>query len=83
MEQNFTLEAKINTLQQENEDLQARMQNHAGMTRQLSEELLALREALEKETQLKEQAFREREQLLYRAGGAAEQRGRPLPFLVT
>ncbi|XP_062976947.1 coiled-coil domain-containing protein 69 [Elgaria multicarinata webbii] len=66
MERNLLLEEKVKTLQQENEDLKVRMQNQVAVTRQLSEELLTIREALEKETQLREQAHREKEQLLYR-----------------
>ncbi|XP_058026717.1 coiled-coil domain-containing protein 69 [Ahaetulla prasina] len=66
MESNLLLEEKIKILQQENEDLQVRMQNQVSVTRQLSEELLTIREALEKETQLREQGHREKEELLYR-----------------
>nr|XP_020665614.1 coiled-coil domain-containing protein 69 [Pogona vitticeps] len=66
MERNLLLEEKVKLLQQENEDLQVRMQNHIAVTRQLSEELLGAREALEKESQLREQAHREKEELLYR-----------------
>ncbi|NXU81290.1 CCD69 protein, partial [Oreotrochilus melanogaster] len=60
------LEEKLKTLQQENEDLQVRSQNHLAMARQLSEELLAARGALEKEKQLRERLRREKEELLYR-----------------
>ncbi|KAM8798861.1 coiled-coil domain-containing protein 69 [Eudromia elegans] len=66
VEQNLLLEEKVKTLQQENEDLHARTQNHLIMSRQLSEELVAARGALEKESQLREQARREKEELLYR-----------------
>ncbi|CAI5766781.1 Hypothetical predicted protein [Podarcis lilfordi] len=66
MERNLLLEEKVKTLQQENEDLQVRMQNHMAVTRQLSDELLTLRESLEKESQLRAQAHREKEELLYR-----------------
>ncbi|XP_064018115.1 coiled-coil domain-containing protein 69 isoform X2 [Pogoniulus pusillus] len=65
-ERNLLLEEKVKTLQQENEDLHVRTQNHLVMARQLSEELLAARGALEKEAQLREQAQREKEELLYR-----------------
>ncbi|XP_068018162.1 coiled-coil domain-containing protein 69 isoform X2 [Melanerpes formicivorus] len=65
-ERNLLLEEKVKTLQQENEDLQVRTQNHLVMARQLSEELLAARGALEKELQLREQAQRDKEELLYR-----------------
>ncbi|XP_054834508.1 coiled-coil domain-containing protein 69 [Eublepharis macularius] len=66
MERNLLLEEKVKTLQQENEDLQERMQNHLAVARQLSDELITIREAMEKESQLKEQAYREKEELLYR-----------------
>ncbi|NXI47568.1 CCD69 protein, partial [Galbula dea] len=66
VEKNLLLEEKVKTLQQENEDLQVRTQNHLVMARQLSEELMATRGALEKEAQLGEQARREKEELLYR-----------------
>ncbi|NXF13249.1 CCD69 protein, partial [Smithornis capensis] len=65
-EKNLLLEEKVKTLQQENEDLQVRTQNHLVMARQLSEELQAARGALEKEAQLRDQAHREKEELLYR-----------------
>lgn len=66
VERNLLLEEKVKILQQENEDLQVRMQNHVAVTRQLSDELLTIRHALEKESQLREQAHREKEELLYR-----------------
>ncbi|XP_060096277.1 coiled-coil domain-containing protein 69 [Heteronotia binoei] len=66
MERNLLLEEKVKTLQQENEDLQVRMQNHLAVARQLSDELITLRQAMEKESQLREQAHREKEELLYR-----------------
>ncbi|XP_009067489.1 PREDICTED: coiled-coil domain-containing protein 69, partial [Acanthisitta chloris] len=65
-EKNLLLEEKVKTLQQENEDLQVRTQNHLVMARQLSEELQAARGALDKEAQLRDQACREKEELLYR-----------------
>ncbi|NXX99236.1 CCD69 protein, partial [Centropus bengalensis] len=77
-ERNLLLEEKVKTLQQENEDLQVRTQNHLVMARQLSEELLAAREALEKEAQLREQACREKEELLYRVLNTGE--GSPFPI---
>ncbi|OXB76167.1 UNVERIFIED_CONTAM: hypothetical protein H355_016745 [Colinus virginianus] len=77
-ERNLLLEEKVKTLQQENEDLQVRTQNHLVMTRQLSEELLATRGALEKESKLREQAHREKEELLYRVLNGGD--GRPFPI---
>ncbi|XP_074772294.1 coiled-coil domain-containing protein 69 [Athene noctua] len=78
VEKNLLLEEKVKTLQQENEDLQVRTQNHLVMARQLSEELLATRGALEKEVQLREQARREKEELLYRVLNGGD--GSPFPM---
>ncbi|XP_009465147.1 PREDICTED: coiled-coil domain-containing protein 69 [Nipponia nippon] len=77
-ERNLLLEEKVKTLQQENEDLQVRTQNHLVMARQLSEELLAARGALEKEAQLREQARHEKEELLYRVLNGGD--GSPFPI---
>ncbi|NXN60847.1 CCD69 protein, partial [Rynchops niger] len=77
-EKNLLLEEKVKTLQQENEDLQVRTQNHLVMARQLSEELLATRGALEKESQLRDQARREKEELLYRVLNGGD--GSPFPI---
>ncbi|NXP13924.1 CCD69 protein, partial [Thinocorus orbignyianus] len=77
-ERNLLLEEKVKTLQQENEDLQVRTQNHLDMARQLSEELLAARGALEKEVQLRDQARREKEELLYRVLNRGD--GSPFPI---
>ncbi|NWU36838.1 CCD69 protein, partial [Hylia prasina] len=76
-ERNLLLEERVKTLQQENEDLQVRTQNHLVMARQLSEELQAARGALEKEAQLLDQARREKEELLYRVLNAGD--GTPFP----
>ncbi|KAM7101200.1 LOW QUALITY PROTEIN: coiled-coil domain-containing protein 69 [Ciconia maguari] len=78
VERNLLLEEKVKTLQQENEDLQVRTQNHLVMARQLSEELLAARGALEKESQLREQAHHEKEELLYRVLNGGD--GSPFPI---
>ncbi|KAM9265904.1 coiled-coil domain-containing protein 69-like [Cariama cristata] len=77
-ERNLLLEEKVKALQQENEDLHVRTQNHLVMARQLSEELLAARGALEKEMQLREQAHREKEELLYRVLNGGD--GSPFPI---
>ncbi|XP_012596331.2 coiled-coil domain-containing protein 69 [Microcebus murinus] len=69
-EKNLMLEEKITTLQQENEDLHVRSRNQGVLSRQLSEDLLLAREALEKEAQLRRQLQQEKEELLYRVLGA-------------
>ncbi|XP_044517723.1 coiled-coil domain-containing protein 69 [Gracilinanus agilis] len=65
-EKNLSLEEKITMLQQENEDLRVQGQNHQRVSRQLSEDLFLVREALEKESQLRQQIQQEKEELLYR-----------------
>lgn len=69
-EKNLLLEEKITALQHENEDLHARGHNQMVVSRQLSEDLLLAREALEKEIQLRRQLQQEKEELLYRVLGA-------------
>uniref|UniRef100_A0A6I8NIM8 Coiled-coil domain containing 69 n=1 Tax=Ornithorhynchus anatinus TaxID=9258 RepID=A0A6I8NIM8_ORNAN len=64
-EKNLFLEEKIKTLQQENEDLRVRGQNHLLVSRQLSDELLLVQEALEKESRSRQQIRQEKEELLY------------------
>lgn len=68
-EKNLMLEEKITTLQQENEDLQARGRSQMVVSRQLSEDLLLARQALEKESQLLRQLRQDKEELLYRVLG--------------
>ncbi|KAM6116168.1 coiled-coil domain-containing protein 69 [Pterocles gutturalis] len=77
VERNLLLEEKVKTLQQQNEDLQVRTQNHLVMARQLSEELLAARRALQKEAQLREQTQHKKEELLYHMLGGGD--GSPFP----
>ncbi|CAK7303164.1 Coiled-coil domain-containing protein 69 [Vulpes lagopus] len=77
-EKNLMLEEKITTLQQENEDLHVRGRNQMIMSRQLSEDLLLAREALEKESQLRRQLQQEKEELLYRVLGADASAAFPL-----
>ncbi|KAF0878544.1 CCD69 protein, partial [Crocuta crocuta] len=71
-EKNLMLEEKITTLQQENEELHVRGRSQVVMSRQLSEDLLLAREALEKECQLRRQLQQEKEELLYRVLGAPD-----------
>lgn len=77
-EKNLMLAEKITTLQQENEDLHVRGRNHVALSRQLSEDLLLAREALEKESQLRRQLQQEKEELLYRVLGAEASSAFPL-----
>ncbi|XP_048190122.1 coiled-coil domain-containing protein 69 isoform X2 [Perognathus longimembris pacificus] len=69
-EKNLMLEEKITTLQQENEDLHVRARNQAMVSRQLSEDLLLARQALEEEARIRQQLQQEKEELVYRVLGA-------------
>lgn len=92
-EQNLALEEKVCALQQENEDLCARFRKQVAISRQLSEDLLATRQALEKETRLRQDLQQEKEELVFRVLGAQADQSFPLartaptptqvPFLAT
>ncbi|XP_054983957.1 coiled-coil domain-containing protein 69 [Sorex araneus] len=71
-EKSLALEEKLGSLQQENEDLYARFRQQMAVSRQLSEDLLAARQALEQEKRLRQELQREKEELLFRVlGGQA------------
>ncbi|EPY74748.1 hypothetical protein CB1_001907078 [Camelus ferus] len=65
-EKNIVLEEKIQVLQQQNEDLRARIDQNTVVTRQLSEENANLQEYVEKETQEKKRLSRTNEELLWK-----------------
>uniref|UniRef100_A0A8I3WM70 Microtubule associated scaffold protein 2 n=1 Tax=Callithrix jacchus TaxID=9483 RepID=A0A8I3WM70_CALJA len=65
-EKNIILEEKIQILQQQNEDLKARIDQNTVVTRQLSEENANLQEYVEKETQEKKRLSRTNEELLWK-----------------
>ncbi|XP_043929199.1 microtubule-associated tumor suppressor candidate 2 [Protopterus annectens] len=65
-EKNVLLEEKIQVLQQQNEDLKARIDQSVAMTRQLSVENAALHENVEKESEEKKRLSRTNEELLWR-----------------
>ncbi|XP_047409920.1 microtubule-associated tumor suppressor candidate 2 isoform X1 [Sciurus carolinensis] len=65
-EKNIILEEKIQVLQQQNEDLKARIDQNTVVTRQLSEENANLQEYVEKETQEKKRLSRTNEELLWK-----------------
>ncbi|XP_066225375.1 microtubule-associated tumor suppressor candidate 2 isoform X2 [Saccopteryx leptura] len=65
-EKNLILEEKIQVLQQQNEDLKARIDQNTVVTRQLSEENANLQEYVEKETQEKKRLSRTNEELLWK-----------------
>ncbi|XP_069323496.1 microtubule-associated tumor suppressor candidate 2 isoform X1 [Eulemur rufifrons] len=66
VEKNIVLEEKIQVLQQQNEDLKARIDQNTVVTRQLSEENANLQEYVEKETQEKKRLSRTNEELLWK-----------------
>lgn len=65
-EKNIILEEKIQVLQQQNEDLRARIDQNTVVTRQLSAENANLQEYAEKEAQEKKRLSRTNEELLWK-----------------
>ncbi|XP_029458478.1 microtubule-associated tumor suppressor candidate 2-like isoform X2 [Rhinatrema bivittatum] len=65
-EVNVILEEKIQVLQQQNEDLRARIDQNAAVTRQLSEDNANLQESVEKESEEKKRLSRTNEELLWK-----------------
>ncbi|XP_072333056.1 microtubule-associated tumor suppressor candidate 2-like isoform X2 [Scyliorhinus torazame] len=65
-EKNVVLEEKVQVLQQQNEDLKARIDNNVALTRQLSEENATLHEHVEKESKEKKRLSRTNEELVWR-----------------
>ncbi|XP_053361317.1 microtubule-associated tumor suppressor 1 homolog A isoform X2 [Clarias gariepinus] len=66
MEKNVTLDECLKKVQQENEDLKARMDKHAALSRQLSTEQAVLQESLQKETKVNKRLSMENEELLWK-----------------
>ncbi|KAK7926174.1 hypothetical protein WMY93_008484 [Mugilogobius chulae] len=65
-QKNVFLEEKIQVLQQQNEDLKARIELNLSLSRQLSEENANLHESVEKESTEKKRLSRNNEELLWR-----------------
>uniref|UniRef100_A0A3B3ZXJ0 Microtubule associated scaffold protein 2 n=1 Tax=Periophthalmus magnuspinnatus TaxID=409849 RepID=A0A3B3ZXJ0_9GOBI len=65
-QKNVFLEEKIQVLQQQNEDLKARIDLNLSLSRQLSEENANLHESVEKESTEKKRLSRNNEELLWR-----------------
>ncbi|NXX10778.1 MTUS2 protein, partial [Podargus strigoides] len=65
-ERNVKLEEKITMLQQQNEELRARIEQNTVITRQLSEENASLQEHVEKEVEEKKKLSRTNEELLWK-----------------
>ncbi|KAG1970619.1 microtubule-associated tumor suppressor candidate 2 isoform X2 [Pimephales promelas] len=64
-QKNLHLEERVQVLQQQNEDLMARIDRHLSVSRQLSEENANLQENVEKETSEKKRLSRNNEELLW------------------
>ncbi|XP_035240986.1 microtubule-associated tumor suppressor candidate 2 isoform X1 [Anguilla anguilla] len=65
-QKNVVLEERVQVLQQQNEDLKARIDRNLAMSRQLSEENANLQEHVEKESSEKKRLSRTNEELLWR-----------------
>ncbi|XP_048119928.1 microtubule-associated tumor suppressor candidate 2 isoform X1 [Alosa alosa] len=65
-QKNVVLEERVQVLQQQNEDLKARIETNIAMSRQLSEENANLQEYVEKESNEKKRLSRNNEELLWR-----------------
>ncbi|KAJ3589183.1 hypothetical protein NHX12_010030, partial [Muraenolepis orangiensis] len=65
-QKNVFLEEKVQVLQQQNEDLKARIENNLSLSRQLSEENANLQDSVEKESTEKKRLSRNNEELLWR-----------------
>ncbi|XP_029029238.1 microtubule-associated tumor suppressor candidate 2 isoform X2 [Betta splendens] len=65
-QKNVFLEEKVQVLQQQNEDLKARIEKNLVLSRQLSEENANLHESVEKESTEKKRLSRNNEELLWR-----------------
>ncbi|NXO55645.1 MTUS1 protein, partial [Aramus guarauna] len=66
LEDNTTLTDKLKKVQQENEELKARMDKHMELSRQLSTEQAVLQESLEKESKVNKRLSMENEELLWK-----------------
>ncbi|KAJ4929842.1 hypothetical protein JOQ06_018863 [Pogonophryne albipinna] len=65
-QKNVFLEEKVQVLQQQNEDLKARIDNNRSLSRQLSEENANLHDSVEKESTEKKRLSRNNDELLWR-----------------
>ncbi|XP_029957680.1 microtubule-associated tumor suppressor candidate 2 [Salarias fasciatus] len=65
-QKNVFLEEKVQVLQQQNEDMKARIEMNLALSRQLSEENANLQESVEKESTEKKRLSRNNEELLWR-----------------
>ncbi|XP_041930300.1 microtubule-associated tumor suppressor 1 homolog A isoform X2 [Alosa sapidissima] len=66
LERNVKLDECLQKVQQENEDLKARMDRHMALSRQLSTEQAVLQESLQKESNVNKRLSMENEELLWK-----------------
>ncbi|XP_076148531.1 microtubule-associated tumor suppressor 1 homolog A-like isoform X2 [Alosa pseudoharengus] len=66
LEKNVKLDECLQKVQQENEDLKARMDRHMALSRQLSTEQAVLQESLQKESNVNKRLSMENEELLWK-----------------
>ncbi|XP_014068293.2 microtubule-associated tumor suppressor 1 homolog A isoform X1 [Salmo salar] len=66
MEKSVKLDECLKKVQQENEDLKARMDRHAALSRQLSTEQAVLQESLHKESKVNKRLSMENEELIWK-----------------
>ncbi|XP_067104363.1 microtubule-associated tumor suppressor 1 homolog A isoform X1 [Osmerus mordax] len=66
MEKSVKLDECLQKVQQENEDLRARMDKHSALSRQLSTEQAVLQESLQKESKVNKRLSMENEELLWK-----------------
>ncbi|XP_019739724.1 microtubule-associated tumor suppressor 1 homolog isoform X2 [Hippocampus comes] len=66
LEKNVKLDERLNKVQQENEDLKARIEKYAALSRQLSTEQAVLQESLQKESNVNKRLSMENEELLWK-----------------
>ncbi|XP_054648732.1 microtubule-associated tumor suppressor 1 homolog A isoform X2 [Dunckerocampus dactyliophorus] len=66
VEKNVKLDESLKRVQQENEDLKARIERHATLWRQLSTEQAMLQESLQKESKVNKRLSMENEELLWK-----------------
>ncbi|XP_027138555.1 microtubule-associated tumor suppressor 1 homolog isoform X4 [Larimichthys crocea] len=66
VETNVKLEECLNKVQQENEDYKARMDKHAALSKQLSNEQAILQQTLQKESKVNKRLSMENEELLWK-----------------
>lgn len=65
-EKNVKLDESLKKVQQENEDLKARMERHYALSRQLSTEQAVLQESLQKESKVNKRLSMENEELMWK-----------------